>query len=1239
MMRSAKSRLFGQSFAVLLTFLAIIPVADAAAQSVSFNVTSGGGYIGIVGQNPQKLNFPIKFSDMSITSAVFSQSDADGDGLFNIQGNDIPGQLTLSTTTSTFVIDGAIVWRNNELTGVGFIYKCANAGDSSNSTISIPYNNANVPSSNQTGIGSTTNVNLICNEGTGDDKDTATNIFFGIKTTDIYSLYGYTNISENAAQLSNVLDTFNTSFQASDSFVGSPSIEGVKTSVLTDADSSNGLSAGDTLTYTVTATNTGNVTLTGVTVSSDTLTQADGTASANNLSAFTASGSTTLAPGDSVSFTATYAVAQADIDAGGLSNTATVQGTSPTSANVTDVTDDGDDADGNTVDDPTENTVAASPSIESWKLATLKVDVDGNGKFGAGDTLTYTITVKNTGNVTLTNISVVSDNLSSGSINNLTPIATFGASDFTTTTNPAVLAPGEELDYTADYLITASDQSSGNLFNTATVSGDFNGQTFTDVSHNEEDLDGNATNLNEVTVIGISFEVANDELIAQDRTRPVVISPLNNDAGGNVSKINVSSLQLVDSNGVRSNQMIVPGEGTWDIDNVTGEVTFTPEVGFTGSSVSIDYYIESTDGASLIATISILFIDPRGVVYDDVTFQPISGVQLVFVDQNGTELPDSCFPAGQQPQTTGADGRYQFDLSVACTDADGETFDIKINRAPGYELESTSLARQAGTLDPGVPSTAVFEVVNYDRAPTAADPRQFFTRFLIGTNSRQIVNNHIALVALPSPIDEIKDDLREILRDDLLATMTQQSRQISGYSGSGLKRLKSNRAGSCATAINEELKSSPILFENGSSTILASSEAVLDLIAATLNTCQDDVFEVAGHTDNSADDEYNLKLSKARSEFVLNALIDRGVNRAQLTSNGYGTSRPVASNDTTEGRQRNRRVELLSLKDIDKQNHEDCDAVMHSDNTTSVTANNNGVQAKGSLSGERKNCETNGWHIWDARASYLDTDDGIHQAMFQVALRSERLSDPNHLDGRFIGGYASSNSVSGLADGTINGFGLNGGVYSAHRFDTNLYTDYYLAGALGRHVFSLDFDRAAGEITADGSYYYYGLFSGAALSGETDLEGVSVTPRAGFDLAWSPGGEADYKASRGGLVETGSLSTGEVYGLRIYAEVGFEEQSSEHDASLSVTPKIFCDRTIGSDDSECGAGLRIELEKHNEDGTRFSLEVMGEKTKSMETIGLGLDYRIPFYSGELAAKGSTNQNQRLDLNILYRLGF
>ena len=160
-------------------------------------------------------------------------------------------------------------------------------------------------------------------------------------------------------------------------------IEGVKASALTDTDNSGGLSAGDTLTYTVTATNIGNVTLSGVAVQSDTLTQMDTTASANSLSSFTAGSSTTLAPGGSVSFTATYLVAQADIDAGGLSNTATVVGTPPSGSanNVTDVTDDGDDQDGNTSNDATENAVTASPSIEGVKTVALTTDADWSERF------------------------------------------------------------------------------------------------------------------------------------------------------------------------------------------------------------------------------------------------------------------------------------------------------------------------------------------------------------------------------------------------------------------------------------------------------------------------------------------------------------------------------------------------------------------------------------------------------------------------------------------------------------------------------------------------------------------------------------------------------------------------------------------------------------------------------------------------------------------------------------------
>lgn len=108
-------------------------VASAQAQTVDFDVLPGGGYIGIMGQNTQKLEFPIKFSDMEIISARFVQSDLDGDGLFNIQGNDIPGSLVITNENAqAFTIDGAVVWRNNELSGVGFVYKCTTPGESLN---------------------------------------------------------------------------------------------------------------------------------------------------------------------------------------------------------------------------------------------------------------------------------------------------------------------------------------------------------------------------------------------------------------------------------------------------------------------------------------------------------------------------------------------------------------------------------------------------------------------------------------------------------------------------------------------------------------------------------------------------------------------------------------------------------------------------------------------------------------------------------------------------------------------------------------------------------------------------------------------------------------------------------------------------------------------------------------------------------------------------------------------------
>src|ERR1039457_7038775 len=69
--------------------------------------------------------------------------------------------------------------------------------------------------------------------------------------------------------------------------------------------------------------------------------------------------------------------------------------------------------------------------------------------------------------------------------------------------------------------------------------------------------------------------------------------------------------------------------------------------------------------------------------------------------------------------------------------------------------------------------------------------------------------------------------------------------------------------------------------------------------------------EVDGHTDNVGGEEYNQKLSEQRAESVRAYLVDQGVQTGSVTARGFGKTQPVGTNDTAEGRQINRRVELV----------------------------------------------------------------------------------------------------------------------------------------------------------------------------------------------------------------------------------------------------------------------------------------------------------------------------------------
>ncbi len=101
-----------------------------------------------------------------------------------------------------------------------------------------------------------------------------------------------------------------------------------------------------------------------------------------------------------------------------------------------------------------------------------------------------------------------------------------------------------------------------------------------------------------------------------------------------------------------------------------------------------------------------------------------------------------------------------------------------------------------------------------------------------------------------------------------------------------------------------------ILFDTGKSTIKEESQAVLNNIVAILNEYRNAKFTIDGHTDSVGSASLNQKLSEERAYSVMNYLIENGVASNRLQAAGYGEDRPIASNNTREGRRTNRRVEI-----------------------------------------------------------------------------------------------------------------------------------------------------------------------------------------------------------------------------------------------------------------------------------------------------------------------------------------
>ncbi|RMG93730.1 MAG: OmpA family protein [Deltaproteobacteria bacterium] len=111
--------------------------------------------------------------------------------------------------------------------------------------------------------------------------------------------------------------------------------------------------------------------------------------------------------------------------------------------------------------------------------------------------------------------------------------------------------------------------------------------------------------------------------------------------------------------------------------------------------------------------------------------------------------------------------------------------------------------------------------------------------------------------------------------------------------------------------INEKIQ-----FEFNKARILPESDSLLAEIAKVIKeNPQIKKIRIEGHASSEGNDDYNLKLSQKRAEAVRKWLIERGgIPAEMLEAKGYGETRPIASNDTEEGREKNRRVEFTILE-------------------------------------------------------------------------------------------------------------------------------------------------------------------------------------------------------------------------------------------------------------------------------------------------------------------------------------
>ncbi len=170
-------------------------------------------------------------------------------------------------------------------------------------------------------------------------------------------------------------------------------------------------------------------------------------------------------------------------------------------------------------------------------------------------------------------------------------------------------------------------------------------------------------------------------------------------------------------------------------------------------------------------------------------------------------------------------------------------------------------------------------------------------------------------------VDADREKIVASLKDALGGAITvgapadKTANPTSGANAKADSELATLKTGFGAKDVAAALNDANINFPSGGAKIPISIASFLERAAADLKQLPaGSVLEIAGYTDNTGDANANLALSQKRAESVRNLLIKAGVNPDMLIAKGYGSANPIANNDTTEGRFRNRRIEYHVVK-------------------------------------------------------------------------------------------------------------------------------------------------------------------------------------------------------------------------------------------------------------------------------------------------------------------------------------